>query len=321
MFTRDELDTARAIVAEAMAPTPQHRWPLIDEAAGCSVWVKHENHAPGSAFKVRGGLVHMRRRVESGRRSGVITATRGNHGISIAYAAAREGIDATIVVPHGNSVEKNAAMEALGAEVVEAGRDFDEARTVADALAGELHLDFVPPYHPDLVLGVATYAFELFTATPDLDVVYVPIGLGSGICGVIGVRDLLGLPTRVVGVVAEGAPAYALSFAAGSVHATERAETFADGVAVRNPDPSAFEIIARGADRVLSVSEDEIAGAARLLFRASHNAAEGAGAAALAALISEREERAGARVAVILTGGNIDSAKFATVLQGRTPSP
>jgi threonine dehydratase len=316
MFTTAELDAARAIVAAAMAPTPQYRWPLLDQAAGCEVWVKHENHTPVGAFKVRGGLVHLRRRREAGQTGGVISATRGNHGQSIAFAARREGIAATIVVPHGNSVEKNAAMRALGAELIEVGRDFDEARGAADQLAEERGLDFVPSFHPDLVIGVATYAYELLTAVGDLDVVYVPIGLGSGICGVIGVRDLLGLSTKVVGVVAEGAPSYAQSFAARRVIHTESVQTFADGVAVRTPDPVALGIILDGAERVVTVSDDEIAEATRLLFATTHNTAEGAGATALAALLQERPN---VRAAVILTGGNIDTPMFAAILGGGTP--
>ena len=319
MFTMEELDAARAIVAEAMAPTPQYRWPLLDQAAGCEVWVKHENHTPVGAFKLRGGLVHMRRRREAGQTGGVISATRGNHGQSIAFAARREGIPATIVVPHGNSVEKNAAMRALGAELVEAGRNFDEARGVADQLAEDRGLDYVQSFHPDLVLGVATYAYELLTAVPDLDVVYVPIGLGSGICGVMGVRDLLGLSTKVVGVVADGAPAYAQSFAARRVIQTESVQTFADGVAVGTPDPVALGIILDGVERVVTVTDDEIAEAARLLFATTHNTAEGAGAAALAALTKERPERPNLRAGVILTGGNIDTSRFATILGGGTP--
>ena len=319
MFTLDELHAARAIVAEAMPPTPQYRWPLVDQAVGCPVWVKHENHTPVGSFKVRGGLVHMRRRREAGRTGGVITATRGNHGQSVAFAARREGIAATVVAPHGNALEKNAAMRALGVEFVEAGRDFDAARVAADQLAEERGLDYVPSFHPDLVLGVATYAYELLTAVPDLDVVYVPIGLGSGICGVIRVRDLLGLSTRVVGVVAAGATAYAQSFAARTVVATESVRTFADGMAVGKPDPVALGIILDGAERVVTVTDAQIAQAARLLFASTHNVAEGAGAAPLAALMHEGPERPDLRAGVIVTGGNIDTSMFATILEGGTP--
>jgi threonine dehydratase len=321
IFTRDELDDARAIVAQAMAPTPQYRWPLVDEATGCDVWVKHENHTPTGAFKVRGGLVHLARRKEAGLTSGVISATRGNHGQSIAYAARLTGVAATIVVPHGNSVEKNAAMRALGAELVEIGDDFDEARGAAHDLAEERGLDFVPSFAPDLVLGVATYAYELLTAVPDLEVIYVPIGLGSGICGVIGVRDLLGSSAAVVGVAAEGAPAYAQSFLAGHVVPTDRAVTFADGLAVGAPDPVAFQAILDGAERVVTVTDDQIAAAARLLYSATHNVAEGAGAASLAALMSEVDDVRGRRIGVILSGGNIDASGFAAILGGSTPEP
>lgn len=319
MFTLEELHEARLIVAEAMPPTPQYRWPLLDEATGCQLWVKHENHTPTGAFKVRGGLVHMRRRREAGQTGGIITATRGNHGQSIGFAALREGITATIVVPHGNSVEKNAAMRAFGVEFCEAGRDFDAARVAADQLAEERGLDYVPSFHPDLVVGVATYAYELLTAVPDLDVVYVPIGLGSGICGVIRVRDLLGLPTRVVGVVAAGATAYAQSFAARKVMPTKSVRTFADGMAVGKPDPVALGIILDGAERIVTVTDAQIAEAARLLFATTHNVAEGAGAAPLAALMHEGPERPDLRAGVIITGGNIDTSTFATILEGGTP--
>lgn len=319
-FTAAELAEARAIVRETMAPTPQHRWPLLDEAAGCAVWVKHENHTVLGAFKVRGGLVHMRRRTLAGRRGGVIAATRGNHGQAVAYAAYREGVPATIVVPRGNSVEKNAAMRAHGATLVEAGDDFIAALEHARDLAEDRGLDFVPSFHPDFVLGVATYAEEFFTAVPDLDVVYVPIGLGSGICGVIGVRDLLGLRTEVVGVVAEMAPAYAQSFAARRAIPTASASTFADGAAVRTPDGQALSLILEGATRVIAVPEDAIADATRLLYRATHNVAEGAGALALAGLMFEKDAMAGRRAGVILTGGNVDADVFAAILSGATPA-
>lgn len=321
MFTRSEFERAREIVYAAMPPTPQYAWPLLEERLGAEVWVKHENHTPTGAFKVRGGLVHMRLRRERGETRGVITATRGNHGQSIPYAASREGIAATVVVPRGNSVEKNAAMRALGAELIEAGHDFDAARAEAQRLATERGLDMVASFQPELVLGVATYAEELFHWAGALDAVYVPIGLGSGICGVIAVRDMLGLASEVIGVVSERANAYALSFKAGGPVATNAADTFADGVAVRGPDPAAVDIVNRGAARVVEVSEQAIAEAMRVLYVATHNVAEGAGAAALAGLMGERGRMAGRRVGVILTGGNIDAGKFATVLQGGVPNP
>ncbi len=321
MFTRSDFDRAQAIVYAAMPPTPQYAWPLLAEATQCECWVKHENHTPTGAFKVRGGLVHMRLRKERGQTNGVITATRGNHGQSIPFAARREGIPATVLVPEGNSVEKNAAMRALGCTLIEAGADFDEARDVTLKLAQERGLDMVASFHPELVVGVSTYAHELFGTAGELDAVYVPIGLGSGICGVIGMRDLLGLRTQVVGVVSDKANGYALSFAQGRAVPTNSAATFADGVAVRTPHPDAVAAINSGAERIVEVSEDEIAEAMRLYYRTTHNLAEGAGAAALAALMKERAQMQGKRVGVILTGGNIDANKFAQVLQGRTPLP
>jgi threonine dehydratase len=317
LFSLAELEAAADLVHAHVPPTPQYAWPLLARRTGCEVWVKHENHTPTGAFKVRGGLVYMealKRREPDVR--GVVSATRGNHGQSIALAARQAGLDPLIFVPHGNSVEKNAAMRAFGAELVEHGADFDEAKTEATRVARARGLHMVPSFHPDLVKGVATYALELFRAAPPLDVVYVPIGLGSGICGVIAARDLLGLGTKVVGVVADGAPAYARSFEAGHVIATNRADTFADGVAVRVPDPLALDIIRQGADRIVSLSEAEIAAAIRAYYEDTHNLAEGAGAAALAALFKERAALAGRRAAVILTGGNIDRAVFQRVLAG-----
>jgi threonine dehydratase len=314
MFTRSDFDRAQAIVYAAMPATPQYAWPLLAEATQCECWVKHENHTPTGAFKVRGGLVHMRLRKERGQTNGVITATRGNHGQSIPFAAGREGISATVVVPEGNSVEKNAAMRALGCTLIEVGADFDEARDVALKLAQERGLDMVASFHPELVVGVSTYAYELFATAGELEAVYVPIGLGSGICGVIGMRDLLGLKTKVIGVVSDRANGYALSFAQSRPVPTNSAATFADGVAVRTPNPDAVAAINRGVERIVEVSDDEIAEAMRLYYRTTHNLAEGAGAAALAALMKERPLMQGRRVGVILTGGNIDATKFAQVL-------
>jgi threonine dehydratase len=300
-----------------MPPTPQYAWPLLAKRTGCEVWVKHENHTPTGAFKVRGGLVYMDRlKREQPRIAGVASATRGNHGQSIALAAARAGIAATIVVPLGNSVEKNAAMRAFGAELVEAGHDFDAAREVAMRLAGERGLSMVPSFHRDLVCGVATYALELFRAAPPLDTVYVPIGLGSGICGTIAVRDALGLATKVVGVVSTEAPAYALSFDAGKVVATNSADTMADGMAVRGPDAEALDVILKGADRIVKVSDAEIAAAMRAYYEDTHQLTEGAGAASLAALMQERERLAGKRVGLVLSGGNIDRPLYLRTLAG-----
>ncbi|MGH3944601.1 MAG: threonine dehydratase [Pseudonocardiaceae bacterium] len=322
LFGSDDLADASRIVSSSMLATPQLCWPLLCEAVGAEVWVKHENHTPIGAFKVRGGLVCLDRLIhEPAPPAGVVTATRGNHGQSLAYAARATGTRAIVVVPEGNNPEKDAAMRAFGAEVVVAGRDFDQARGHACALAQELGLRWVSPFHPDLVLGVATYAAELLSAVTDLDTVYVPVGMGSGIAGLITVRDLLGLRTEIVGVVAEGAPAYARSLAAGRVETTDRVATFVDGVACREPDPDAVAIIARGAARLVTVPDDETAAAMRLMLRATHNLTEPAGALGLAALMRERDLQRGRRVAVVLTGGNVDAPTLATVLAGRTPAP
>ena len=317
MLSLNDVETAAGIVHAAMPATAQYAWPLLAKRTGCEVWVKHENHTPTGAFKVRGGLVYMDRlKRGSPQPKGVVSATRGNHGQSIALAAARNGIAATIVVPEGNSVEKNAAMRAFGAELVEAGHDFDAAKEAAQMLAGERGLAMVPSFHRDLVAGVATYALELFRAAPPLDTVYVPIGLGSGICGTIAVRDALGLTTKVVGVVSTEAPAYALSFAAGKVVATNSADTMADGMAVRGPDAEALEVILKGAERIVQVSDAEIGAAMRAYYEDTHQLTEGAGAAALAALLQERDRFKGKRVGLILSGGNIDRPVYLRTLAG-----
>lgn len=318
-FSADDISAARAIIHEHMPPTPQYVWPLLAAELGLETWVKHENHTPTGAFKVRGGLVHLRKRVERGETNGVITATRGNHGQSIPFAASRNGIASTIVVPHGNSVEKNAAIRALGAELIETGKDFDEARLTCMELARERGLDMIPSFHGDLVLGVSTYAHELFEAAGELDAVYVPVGMGSGCCGVISARNHLGLKTRVIAVVSENANCYKLSVEAGRAVETNSARTFADGMAVRVPHPEGLAIISSGADDIVEVSDDEVAGAIRLYYRATHNVAEGAGAAPLAALTKQRGAMAGKRAGVILCGGNIDTGWMQQVLAGKTP--
>jgi len=322
MLTAADLADARRLVNAHMPPTPQYRWPLLEEATGCELWVKHENHGPTGAFKLRGGLVYMaelaRPRPDV---KGVVSATRGNHGQSLARAGRAHGIAVTICVPRTNSPEKNAAMRALGARLVEHGDDFDAARAHAGELAEAEGLHMAPSYHPWLVRGVATYAAELFEAVAALDTVYVPIGMGSGISGLIAVRDLLELPTEIVGVVAEGAPAYKHSFDAGAPVPTNAAHTFADGMACREPNPEAVAYIRAGAARVLVLSDAEIADAIRLYYRATHNLAEGAGAAPLAGLLQERAKTTGKRCGVILCGGNIDQPVMAEVLAGRTPEP
>lgn len=322
LFTLDELKDAVAIVRHVVLPTPALAWPLLARHAGTEVVVKHENHTPIGAFKIRGGLVYVDALCRSGQKpKGLVTATRGNHGQSIALAGARSGIPVTIVVPEGNSREKNAAMAAFGAEVVTAGKDFDEARPVAERIQRERGFHYVLAFHRNLVKGVATYALELFESHGDLDVIYAPIGLGTGICGLITVRDLLGRKTEIVGVVAENARAYALSFEAGLPVQTNSARTFADGMAVRDPDPQALDIIRRGASRIVTVSEDEIAEAVRVYYAATHNLAEGAGAAPLAALLKEKARYAGKRAGLILSGGNIDMSMFAQIVGGKTPAP
>jgi threonine dehydratase len=312
------LDAAAELVHNVMPPTPQIRWPLLCSRAGTEVWVKHENHTPIGAFKVRGGVVYLD---ELKRRepkvAGVIAATRGNHGQSVAFAASRAGVRSVIVVPFGNSREKNAAMGALGAELVEHGEDFQDAYEHAVHVAKAESLHLVPSFDDLLIRGVASYALELFRAVADLDAVYVPIGLGSGICGMIAARDALSLKTEIIGVVASRAPAYALSYDAARPIAASVGETIADGMAVRVPNSPALEIILRSAARIVAVEEDEIEAAMRFLFSDTHNAAEGAGAAALAALLKEADKMRGRRVAVILSGGNVDSDVFASILAGK----
>ena len=320
-LTLEDIEDAARLVHRAILPTPQYVWPGISARAGATVWIKHENHTPTGAFKVRGGItfVDWLRRVHPEVR-GIVTATRGNHGQSQARAAHAAGLTAKIVVPEGNSPEKNAAMRAFGGEVVVHGRDFDEARTSAMRIAEAEGLFPVPPFHAELVRGVATYALELFAAAPDLDAVYVPIGCGSGICGVIAARDALGLKTEVVGVVARAAMAAKLSFEAGRLVETDAARTFADGLAVRAPVAEAFTVYARGASRILAVDDDEIAAAMRILYRETHNLAEGAGAAALAAILQDRAAVRGKSVAAILSGGNVDAEIMVRVLGGETPT-
>jgi len=320
MFTLDDLNSAMTIVRSIMPQTPQYAWPLLAKRFGCTVVVKHENHTPIGAFKVRGGLVYLDRlRRERQPIRGIISATRGNHGQSLALAAGHFDLPVTIVVPQGNSVEKNAAMSAFGAELIEHGRDFDDAKHHASELAKERGYEFIPSFHADLVTGVATYAHELFGAFSDLDVVYAPIGLGSGICGLIRTRDLLGLKTEIVGVVPQEANAYRLSFNAGRVVPVNQVATFADGAAVRVPDETAFALIKAGAARIVEVAEDDIAQAVRIYHEDTHNLAEGAGALALAALAKEQAQIKGRKAGVILSGGNIDRSWAADILAGKTP--
>jgi threonine dehydratase len=319
-FSLGNLEAAARQVYRYMPPTAQYAWPLLGEELGSELWVKHENHTPTGAFKVRGGITFMDwLRAEHPDCRGIVTATRGNHGQSQALAASRLGLAAHIVVPRGNAREKNEAMRSFGARLTEYGADFDEARQEAQRIAVAENLFLVPPFHPSLVVGVASYALELCRAVADIDRLYVPIGCGSGICGVISARDALGLKTEVIGVVSTEATAAQQAFASGVPVSTSSARTFADGMAVRAVIPEALSIYRRGAERVIAVSDDEIAEAMRVYFRCTHNVSEGAGAAPLAAAMQEKALNKGARIAVILCGGNVDSDVFQTVLAGHTP--
>jgi len=290
-------------------------WPLLSKRAGCELWLKHENYNPTGSFKVRGGLTYLSNLLtKEPEVQGVVAATRGNFGQSVAYAASRFGIQSVIVVPFGNSTDKNLLMAALGAEVIEAGADFDESIQFAGALAEERKLHLMPSFHDDLVAGISTYALELFEAVAKLDRVYVPIGLGSGICSVVNVRNALNLDCEIIGVVSENANAYQLSFEAGKRRSTNSADTFADGLAVRNPNEEALEIILNNVAAVVSVSDREIALAMQAIFNDTHNIAEGAGAATTAAVLKEKEKNKGQKVAAILTGGNVNREVFIDAL-------
>jgi threonine dehydratase len=313
-----QLERAASIVYETMAPTPQYAWPLLKAQLGVEIWVKHENHTPIGAFKLRGGLTYFHDLAKrKDRPLGVISASRGNHGQSVGYAARHHGMSATIVVPHGNSVAKNAAMRALGVGLVEHGADFQAARERAMWIAQQRDLHMVPSFHPLLVQGVASYSLELLRAVPDLDVAYVPIGLGSGICGMIAAREALKLKTEIVGVVSELAPAYALSFEQKRAIEHPVSTRIADGIACRTPEPEALDILLQGMARVVRVTDDEVEEAMRLLYSATHNVAEGAGAAGLAAATKERDRLAGRKAAVIVGGANVDRDVFARILSGK----
>ena len=312
-----EIETAAALVYQHMPATPQYNWPLLDEAVGTEVWVKHENHTRLGAFKIRGGIVFFEKlKRERPELRGVVAATRGNHGQSVGFAARMVGLPATIVVPHGNSREKNASMRALGVELIEHGEDFQAAYEFATALAAERGLMMVPSFNSLIVLGVATYCLEFLRGAPELDTVYVPVGMGSGVCAMVAAREALGLKTKVVGVVSTGAPAYRLSFEAGRKIEHPVTTDLADGMACRAPNDEALAAMIAGVERLVSVNDDEVASAMRMLFACTHNVAEGAGAASLAALLQEREAMRGKRIGVTLCGGNVDADVFAKVLAG-----
>lgn len=319
-YSLTALQGAAQRVYRHMPATPQFAWPLLADALGTELWVKHENHTPTGAFKIRGGITFIEWLKETHPDCrGIATATRGNHGQSQARAAATEGLRSLIVVPQGNATEKNDAMRSFGATLIEHGKDFDDAREEASRRAALDDLYLVPSFHWALVSGVASYALELFTAVPDIRRVYVPIGCGSGICAVIAARDALGLSTEVIGVVSTEATAAQQAFHSGNLESTESARTFADGIAVRSVLPDALDIYRKGAKRVVSVTDDEIAAAMRLYFRCTHNVSEGAGAAPLAAALQEKTINRGEKIAVILCGGNVDTHVFREVLAGGTP--
>lgn len=317
--TPDEIETAAKIVYSVFPPTPQYCWPLLSQRLGTEIWLKHENHTPVGAFKLRGGLVYFSDLANNSDVSTVISATRGNHGQSVALSARRHGLSAKIYVPFGNSVEKNAAMRALGAELVEYGDDFQAAREQAIATARETGAHLVPAFHQLLLRGVASCGMELLGSVPDIDCVYVPVGLGSGICAMAAARAALDLRTEIIGVVSAHARAYSASFTERRPVDSAVTTAIADGMACRTPEPAALEIIWRHVDRIVEVTDDEIAEAMRAIFECTHNCAEGAGAAPFAAALQERTRLKGRRVAVVLSGGNVDRQVFAEILAGRKP--
>lgn len=314
ILTSDQLAHASQVVYAHLPATPQYAWPLLKQRVGATVWVKHENHLPVGAFKIRGGLVYANRLLQAGTKpAGLLCATRGNHGQSVALAASLFNLPVTIVVPHGNSAEKNAAMQALGAELVEHGDDFQQAKEYATALQHQQSLHFVPSFHPDLIAGVATAWLEFFK-TVQPDVLFVPIGQGSGFCAAAAVRNLLNLKTRLIGVVSAHAPAYQQSFIEKRAVVVPATTQLADGLACSTPDPQALELIWREAEDVVAVTDQEVANAMRILFTDTHNVAEGAGAAALAAAIQQKDRWQNKTVGVSLSGGNVDAALFTQVL-------
>lgn len=318
---QQQLAQAAEIVYQAMSPTPQYCWPLINQALGCEVWIKHENHGPTGAFKLRGGLVYLHRLARSSPQSKqLVSATRGNHGLSVGFAALRHGMQAHIVVPFGNSLEKNQAMRALGVDLIEHGTEFQHAREHAQQLGATHDWQFIPSMHIDLLCGVASYWLELFAAQPDLDLVFVPVGQGSGICAAVAARDALGLKTKIIGVVSAHALSYKLSFEAGRKIEAPVTTVLADGLACRVPDDMALSIISAGVDHMLAVSDSEVAEAMKLLYVTTHNVAEGAGAASLAAALQVKQTLAGLKIGLPLCGGNVDAAQFAQVLNGWTPA-
>ncbi|UWZ83132.1 threonine dehydratase [Occallatibacter riparius] len=311
----NQIEQAQQLVYRYMPPTPQYTWPLLNERLGAEAWVKHENHSPVGAFKIRGALVYMDwlKKMQPDA-AGVVAATRGNHGQGVALAARMMGLKAVIVVPHGNSIEKNRAMQAQGAELIEHGHDFQESLEYARRLAEERGLTMVDSFHERLVMGTASYALEFFRAAPPLERIYVPIGLGSSICGVAAARNALSLPTEIVGVVSAASPSYAMSFAQKKVVEAPSTTRIADGLACRVPNAQAMEAIWDNVARIVEVSDEQIAAAMRIYYEDTHNVAEGAGAAALAGALMDGNRRK--RIGVVFTGGNVDRAVYQSVLAG-----
>lgn len=313
----EQIREAQDLLYRYMPPTPQYSWPLVNQRLGTEAWIKHENHTPVGAFKLRGAMVYLDwLRKTNPALEGVVAATRGNHGQGVAMASRLQGMRCVIVVPHGNSAEKNRAMVAQGAELIEHGEDFQESLEFARTLAKDRGLVMVDSFHERLVMGTATYALEFLRGAPALDAIYVPIGLGSSICGVSAVRNALGLKTEIVGVVASGSPSYALSFAQHRIAEAPARTAIADGLACRTPNAQAMEIIWQNVARIVEVPDEEITGAMRAIYEDTHNLAEGAAAAAFAAAMREGAAMRGKRIGIVLTGGNVDAAVFARVLAG-----
>lgn len=315
--TLAQIHEAQAVLYRHMPPTPQYSWPLINERLGTEAWIKHENHTPVGAFKLRGAIVYVQwlKQIRP-QLTGVVAATRGNHGQGVAMAARLTGMNAVIVVPHNNSKEKNRAMIAQGAELIEYGHDFQESLEYAHTLAADRDLAMIDSFHERLVMGTATYALEFLVAAPPLERIYVPVGLGSSICGVAAARDALCQTTQIIGVVSSGSPSYSLSFTQHKVIDAPSQTLIADGLACRRPNPQAMEVIWSRVSRVVEVSDAEIAEAMRIYFQDTHNLAEGAGAAPLAAALKEQHQIKGKRVGLVLTGGNVDRELYNDVLTG-----
>ncbi len=312
-----QIHDAQAVVYRYMPPTPQYTWPLINERLAAEAWIKHENQTPVGAFKLRGALVYVTwLKQTQPDLKGVVAATRGNHGQGVGMTARLLDLKAVIVVPHGNSKEKNRAMLAQGVELVEHGRDFQESLEFAATLAVDRGFTYVESFHERLVMGTATYALELFQAAPPLDTIYVPIGLGSSICGVAAARNALGLGTEIAGVVSSEAPSYSHSFKERRIVEAPSRTAIADGLACRTPNPQAMEIIWNNVARIVEVTDAEIAQAMRAYYQDTHNLAEGAGAAPLAAALKESSSQRGKRIGIVLSGGNVDRETYQDVLAG-----